>query len=129
MALLERTRPFDHRLTTGDKRNHNHMYAESAAREEAQRDTGDYQEFLRGLKMVMEGSALDAARERVIELINKTNQFNLTTRRYNWSQLAAAMRGGFGRSYRLTDRFGDNGIIGVVASPATPRPTLGSICG
>jgi hypothetical protein len=31
------------------------MYAENAAREEAQRDTGDYQDLLRGLKMVMEG--------------------------------------------------------------------------
>jgi FkbH-like protein len=115
VAMLERTGLFDHRLATRESRNRNRMYAENAAREEAQRDIGDYQEFLRGLKMVMEGSALDAARERVIELINKTNQFNLTTRRYNWSELAAATRGGFGRCYRLTDRIGDNGIISVVA--------------
>ena len=65
--------------------------------------------------MVMEGSALEEARERVIELIHKTNQFNLTTRRYNWVELAAVMRNGFGRWYRLKDRFGDNGIISVVA--------------
>ena len=91
------------------------MYAENAAREDAQRDTGDYQEFLRGLDMVMEGSPLEVARERVIELINKTNQFNLTTRRHNWSELAAVMGTGFGRCYRLTDRFGDNGIISAVA--------------
>ena len=91
------------------------MYAENAAREEAQHDAGDYQEFLRGLDMVMEGSPLEAARERVIELINKTNQFNLTTRRHNWSELAAVMGTGFGRCYRLTDRFGDNGIISAVA--------------
>ena len=91
------------------------MYAENAAREAAQHDAGDYQEFLRGLKMVLEGAELEAARERVIELIHKTNQFNLTTRRYNWGELAAAVRGGFGRCYRLKDRFGDNGIISVVA--------------
>jgi len=91
------------------------MYSENAAREGALQDAGDYRKFLCGLQMVMEGSVLEDARERVIELIHKTNQFNLTTRRYNWSQLAGAVRDGFGRCYRLKDRFGDNGIIGVVA--------------
>jgi predicted enzyme involved in methoxymalonyl-ACP biosynthesis len=62
-----------------------------------------------------EGAELKEARERVIELIHKTNQFNLTTRRYNWGELTNLVRGGFGRCYRLTDRFGDNGIISVAA--------------
>jgi FkbH-like protein len=115
VPMLERTGLFDHRHATSESRDRNRMYTENAAREDAQRDTGDYQEFLRGLRMVLEGSALDTARERVIELIHKTNQFNLTTRRYNWGELTAVMRGGFGRCYRLTDRFGDNGIISVVA--------------
>ena len=115
VPMLERTGLFDHRLATRESRERNRMYAENTAREEAQRDVGDYQDFLRGLKMVMEGSALDEARERVVELINKTNQFNLTTRRYNWGELANVVKNGFGRSYRLKDRFGDNGIISVVA--------------
>jgi FkbH-like protein len=115
VPMLERTGLFDHRLATREARERNRMYAENTAREEAQRDAGDYQDFLRGLKMVMEGSALDEARERVVELINKTNQFNLTTRRYNWGELANVVKNGFGRSYRLKDRFGDNGIISVVA--------------
>ena len=115
VPMLERTGLFDHRLMTDESRGRSRMYAENAAREDAQRDAGDYQEFLRGLRMVMEGSDLGVARERVLELIQKTNQFNLTTRRYNWGELAAAIRDGFGRCYRLTDRFGDNGIISVVA--------------
>ncbi len=115
VPMLERTGLFDHRLATRESRERNRMYAENTAREEAQRDASDYQDFLRGLKMVMEGSALEEARERVIELISKTNQFNLTTRRYNWSELANVVKNGFGRSYRLKDRFGDNGIISVVA--------------
>jgi FkbH-like protein len=115
VAMLLGTGLFDHRVATGESRERNRMYAENAARHAAQRDTGDYQEFLRGLKMTMQGVPLEAARERVSELIQKTNQFNLTTRRYNWNELAAAIRGGFGRCYRLTDRFGDNGIISVVA--------------
>ena len=115
VPMLELTGLFDHRVATPETRDRNRMYAENAARDEAQHDAGNYQEFLRGLDMVMEGSPLEAARERVIELINKTNQFNLTTRRHNWSELAAVMGTGFGRCYRLTDRFGDNGIISAVA--------------
>ncbi len=115
VAILLGTGLFDHRVATGESLKRHRMYAENEARDAAQRDAGDYQEFLRGLKMTMHGAPLEAARERVSELIQKTNQFNLTTRRYNWSELAAAARGGFGRCYRLTDRFGDNGIISVVA--------------
>jgi FkbH-like protein len=115
VPALERSGLFDHRLATDESRGRNRMYAENAAREAAEHDAGDYQEFLRGLKMILEGMELEAARERVIELMHKTNQFNLTTRRYNWNELTAAVRDGFGRCYRLKDRFGDNGIISVVA--------------
>ncbi|MGH6725679.1 MAG: HAD-IIIC family phosphatase [Pseudolabrys sp.] len=115
VPMLARTGLFDHRLGTIESLDRNRMYAENAVREDALRDAGDYQEFLGGLQMVMEGSALEEARERVIELIHKTNQFNLTTRRYNWADLSAVLHTGFGRCYRLKDKFGDNGIISVVA--------------
>jgi len=115
VAMLMRSGLFDHRLATAESGARNRMYAQNEARAAAQNVAGDYQEFLRGLAMVMEGSPLEAARERVGELIQKTNQFNLTTRRYNWTELSGVLRHGFGRCYRLADRFGDNGIISVVA--------------
>jgi FkbH-like protein len=115
VPMLLRTGLFDHRLVTNESRDRNRMYAENAQREAALREAGDYQQFLRGLQMVMEAGAFEEARERVIELIHKTNQFNLTTRRYNWAELAAVVHDGFGRFYRLNDKFGDNGIISVVA--------------
>jgi FkbH-like protein len=115
VPLLLRTGLFDRRLVTNESHDRNRMYTENARREEALREAGDYQQFLRGLQMVMVVGALEEARERVIELIHKTNQFNLTTRRYNWAELSAAARNGFGSFYRLTDKFGDNGIISVVA--------------
>ena len=115
VPMLARTGLFDRRVVTSESRDRNRMYAENAERDDAARDAGDYQEFLRGLEMVMEVHALEGARERVIELMHKTNQFNLTTRRYNWSELAAVAGDGFGRCYRLKDKFGDNGIISVVA--------------
>ncbi len=53
---------------------------------------------------------------RTVQLINKTNQFNLTTRRYTEDDVRAVMadQSSFGLQLRLVDRFGDNGIIAIV---------------
>jgi len=68
--------------------------------------------------------AVDATgRSRIAQLINKSNQFNLTTRRYDESDVAAfeADRDSFTLQVRLLDRFGDNGMIGVVICRAGRR--------
>jgi len=52
--------------------------------------------------------------ERITQLINKTNQFNLTTKRYDLSQIEALMQHGFVYDFSVTDIFGDMGIVGVV---------------
>jgi FkbH-like protein len=54
--------------------------------------------------------------QRIVQLINKTNQFNLTTRRYTESEVLAIMEDerSLTLQLRLTDQFGDNGIIGIV---------------
>ena len=53
---------------------------------------------------------------RIVQLINKSNQFNLTTRRYTQSEAGALI--GDQRvitlQLRLTDSFGDNGMIAVI---------------
>jgi FkbH-like protein len=55
-------------------------------------------------------------RARVVQLINKTNQFNLTTRRYSDAEVGAAMADPrvLTLQLRLADRFGDNGIIALL---------------
>jgi FkbH-like protein len=55
-------------------------------------------------------------RKRITQLINKTNQFNLTTRRYTESEVIAFEqdRSGLTLQVRLIDRFGDNGMVSVV---------------
>jgi len=115
MPMLLATGLFDRRVTTRESSDRNRMYAENAQRDSALQTAGSLDEFLRQLDMVLETCAIDEARERALELIQKTNQFNLTTRRYNWGELAAVTRNGFGRCYRLKDKFGDNGIISVAA--------------
>jgi FkbH-like protein len=54
-------------------------------------------------------------RARISQLINKSNQFNLTSRRYTESEVAnlEADSGVLTLQARLRDRFGDNGMIGV----------------
>ncbi|MGI4881260.1 MAG: HAD-IIIC family phosphatase [Janthinobacterium lividum] len=78
------------------------------------RDLGDY---LSSLDMVLRCGPFDASnRSRVTQLINKTNQFNLLTRRLTESEVAAmeADPDVVTLQARLSDRFGDMGLIGVV---------------
>jgi FkbH-like protein len=58
----------------------------------------------------------------VVQLINKTNQFNLTTRRYSEAQVAAMPEQGW-RVYglRVQDRFGDEGLVGVAIIAPGPE--------
>ncbi|SFU57237.1 HAD-superfamily phosphatase, subfamily IIIC/FkbH-like domain-containing protein [Methylobacterium sp. 174MFSha1.1] len=53
---------------------------------------------------------------RIVQLVNKTNQFNLTTRRLREAEAAALIEdpAALTLQFRLTDRLGDNGVIAVV---------------
>jgi FkbH-like protein len=73
--------------------------------------------YLRSLQMRAICGIFDrVGRARIAQLINKTNQFNLTTRRYTEAQVEAfeRSRDGLTLQVRLVDRFGDNGMIAVV---------------
>ncbi|KTC34507.1 methoxymalonyl-ACP biosynthesis protein, partial [Pseudomonas putida] len=83
-------------------------------------DVADYP-YLKGLQMVMQARPIGTAeRARATQLINKTNQFNLTTRRYSEAEVQqlADSPGALALSLRLTDKFGDNGLISVVLARA-----------
>ena len=67
------------------------------------------------------GASTGSGLQRIVQLINKTNQFNLTTRRYTEDEVLAVIGDPGRRSalqLRLLDRFGDNGIIAIVHRPA-----------
>ena len=57
---------------------------------------------------------------------NKSNEFNLTTRRYTLAELTAAANNGrhIGIYGKLTDRFGDNGLISVILGTIDDRKLL-----
>jgi FkbH-like protein len=98
------------------------MYQDNARRTQLQSQVGDIEAYLRSLEMRIVFGRFDrTTRARISQLINKSNQFNLTTRRYTEAEVAAAeaAQGVMTLHARLVDKFGDNGIIGIVVC----RPT------
>ena len=99
------------------------QYQENLAREGSASSATDLPGFLRSLEMRAVWSRFDrVGLARIVQLINKTNQFNLTTRRVNEEQVAALIDDAEALTVqvRLLDRFGDNGIIAIVAGARDP---------
>ena len=92
-------------------------YQANALRTASLQATGDMDSYLASLDMVCTIGRVDpVSRPRVAQLINKSNQFNLTTRRYSEAEVAAAEADPRRHAIqiRLADTFGDNGLISVV---------------
>jgi FkbH-like protein len=100
------------------------FYAGNNDRAAYQSRFADYGEFLAFLDMKAEiGPFSPSTLARICQLTNKTNQFNLTTRRYTLADMEAMAQGSrFITLYgRLEDRFGDNGLVSVVAGKIAER--------
>jgi FkbH-like protein len=90
-------------------------YEEDHVRQMELESSVSYESFLAGLDIKLRPQEIVKNRDRAIELINKTNQFNLTTRRFGWSRIEEILaRGGLAFCFRSEDRFGDYGIISVM---------------
>ncbi|MBY0249912.1 MAG: FkbH-like protein, partial [Methylobacterium organophilum] len=90
------------------------QYRGEAQRQELQRSAASMDEYLASLEIRVHVARNNpGSLRRVTQLINKTNQFNLTTRRYTEDEVATAMREGGVYAARVVDRFGDMGIVGV----------------
>ncbi|HKQ97656.1 MAG TPA: HAD-IIIC family phosphatase [Candidatus Polarisedimenticolia bacterium] len=97
------------------------MYRANASRDAAEAASGSVDDFLRTLRMVAQVRPVDAqSLERVTQLVNRSNQFNLTTRRYSAGEIQAraADPAWVTRTITLGDRFGDNGLISVLLAQA-----------
>lgn len=93
------------------------FYQDNAQRRTAAASATNIDDYLRSLDMTLESRPFDAqGRSRIAQLINKSNQFNLTTRRYGENDVAEFERDpkAFTLQVRLADRFGDNGMISVI---------------
>ncbi|HXF45905.1 MAG TPA: HAD-IIIC family phosphatase [Burkholderiaceae bacterium] len=102
---------------TAEDRNRAESYAADAGREALKSVAQSMDDFLRGLQMTVEyGPARPVDLARVTQLLNKTNQFNTTTRRYAAEEVSALAHdaGALLLQFRLLDRFGDNGLVSVM---------------
>ena len=102
---------------TSDDATRGRHYALNAERKAAMSQATDMEGYLRGLEMVLTATPIGAAElTRCTQLINKTNQFNLTTRRYSEAEVERIARDprAVTLAIRLADKFGDNGLISVV---------------
>jgi len=114
---LEHERYFEVDKVVQDDLSRSAYYSSNAQRSACQARFSSYGEFLASLEMTAEiGPFLPVYLERITQLINKTNQFNLTTRRYTSGEVEAiAQDPDFITLYgRLADKFGDNGLVSVV---------------
>jgi FkbH-like protein len=93
------------------------FYQDNAKRASLQKQVGGVDAYLASLDMTITFQPFDATgRARIVQLINKSNQYNLTTRRYTAPEVTEAEEDPevFTLQVRLSDIFGDNGMISVV---------------
>ncbi|MFH0980270.1 MAG: HAD-IIIC family phosphatase [Planctomycetota bacterium] len=125
-GLLPQSGIIDRLSVTPEDREKAHMYAQERRRRQFQQEAGSLEQYLRGLGIRMKLEPFDPQQHlaRAAQLTQKTNQFNLTTRRYTEAELLALCQqeaSVFLAS--LSDRFGDHGRIALALTrpAASPR--------
>jgi len=89
-------------------------------RRQAHEEAASYEAYLAGLRMELSVSVNDASQvNRMAQLTLRTNQFNLTNRRYTSDELSPLLAypestGTRAYTFHLRDRIGDSGTVGVV---------------
>ncbi len=104
------------------------QYAVERQRRELQETAGSMEDYLRSLEMLADVREIDEADlMRVVQLLGKTNQFNLTTRRHTREDVVRMLDRprSIGVTLRVEDRFGDHGLVGVLlAVPLDDTPEV-----
>ncbi len=117
IRTLDRSGYFEVTTLSSDDIHRNDMYKANAERKKYKREFTDYRDYL--LSLDMKGEILPFSPiylARIVQLTNKSNQFNLTTRRYTQTEIEqiASSDDHITLYGKLEDRFGDNGVVSVV---------------
>ena len=116
-GVLEQGHYFETASLSREDLGRTESYAANAQRTRLEAQFADYGDYLDSLKMTAEiGRFIRLYLDRITQLINKTNQFNLTTRRYTRAEIDhIATHPDYVSLYgKLADTFGDNGVISVI---------------
>lgn len=114
---IDRGGYFEVTAFSAEDQKRNEMYKDNVKRERLQASFADYKEYLISLEMLGVIKPFESVYlARIAQLTNKSNQFNLTTRRYTQSEIEAiANDNNYISLYgKLMDKFGDNGVVSVV---------------
>lgn len=117
IRAIDRCGYFEVTSLSADDAARGEMYKANAQRAAAEKKFESYDDFLLSLEMKAEIRDFDEVHlPRITQLTNKSNQFNVTTKRYTQSEMeaVAADNERIRLCGRLEDKFGDNGIVSVV---------------
>lgn len=117
IQVLDKSGFFEVTNLSEDDRKRNQMYQENEMRKQAQATYTDYGEYLTSLEMKGTIKAFEPVYlSRISQLTNKSNQFNLTTKRYSQTEIEEAASDPMRITLygKLEDKFGDNGVVSVV---------------
>lgn len=117
IRVIDRSGFFEVTSLSKDDQKRVAMYQENSKRKQLQKTFADYGEYLQSLGMRADIKGFDAIHYvRIAQLSNKSNQFNLTSRRFTKEEIEAiAENPSYITLYgKLEDRFGDNGVVAVV---------------
>jgi FkbH-like protein len=127
LRSLWETDAFDSLALSDEDRQRHHDYAARAARN-VEAHPHDLEGFLKSLEMETTIETVGTANlDRVVTMLGKTNQFNLTTRRHSRAQVQSMLESpaSIALALRLRDKFGDQGIVAVLlAVPTSDEGTL-----
>ena len=115
--VIDKSGYFEVTALSKDDLKRNEMYQENAKRTQLQASFANYEDYLKSLEMKGEiQSFVPMYMSRIAQLTNKSNQFNLTTKRYSQSDIeAVAADDKYITLYgKLEDKFGDNGVVSIV---------------
>jgi FkbH-like protein len=118
---------FEATTLSAEDLNRSRQYRSNALRDSFKQETATLDDFLAGLKMESShGTIQEIVLPRVVQLLGKTNQFNLTTRRHNEAAVRrlADESAGWTQYFRLKDIFDDNGLVGVLITVPSDREKL-----
>lgn len=93
------------------------MYRANAQRASLESSFSNYEDYLKSLEMkAVIADFAEVNIPRITQLTNKSNQFNLTTKRYTQTEMEQCAKSPdyIRLSGQLSDKFGDNGIVSVV---------------
>lgn len=117
ITTIDRSGFFEVTTFSEDDLKRNEMYKKNALRAAEMASFGDYNDYLKSLEMhAVIDDFIPVYLARITQLTNKSNQFNVTTRRYTPAEMESVFEDdSYIRLYgKLIDKFGDNGVVSVV---------------